>query len=173
MSAASQLDDFFYNTRRFQAICLFAFFTFSRVGEITSSVPGNTIHLNQVLKLLNDRHKVQAIKVAFLRRKHNHNQALFSLVVPVKFLAALSSTYWLTYKLVVIILTPFFRCAMVLPFPDQCCVKNFQLLSNLLDSIHRGTRATASVSGLHLMRLIRVCLTLTFEPWGSGNLMPF
>ena len=62
-------------------MCLFAFHTFSIVGEITSSIPGNTIHLNQVLKLLNDRHEAQAIKVTFLRHKHNNDQAPFSLVV--------------------------------------------------------------------------------------------
>ena len=52
ISAASQLNNSFYDTCQFQAMCLFAFHTFSRVGEITSSVTGNMIHLNQVLKLL-------------------------------------------------------------------------------------------------------------------------
>ena len=62
-------------------MCLFAFHTFSRVGKITNSVPGNTIHLNQVLQLVNDRHKVEVIRITFLRYKHNYNQAPFSLVV--------------------------------------------------------------------------------------------
>ena len=67
--AASQLDHSFYNTFRFQAMCLFAFHTLQRVGEITNSVLGNTIHLNQV--------KNCSIKVP--RHKHNYKQAHFSL----------------------------------------------------------------------------------------------
>ena len=46
--AASQLADSLVNTCRFQAICLFAFYTFARVGEITASASGTNIHLHQV-----------------------------------------------------------------------------------------------------------------------------
>ena len=51
------------------------------VGEITASVSGNTIHLHQVSKLVNDKQEVEAIKVTFLNYKHNFNQSCFSLVV--------------------------------------------------------------------------------------------
>ena len=53
--AASQLVDSFFNTCLFQAVCLFAFCTFARVGEITASASGTTIHLHQVSKLVNDK----------------------------------------------------------------------------------------------------------------------
>lgn len=49
ISAASQLDHSFYSICPFQAMCLFAFHTFKRVGVITISVPGNTVYLNRVL----------------------------------------------------------------------------------------------------------------------------
>ena len=60
ISAPSQLDHSFYNTFRFQAMCSFAFHTFQRMGKITNSVLGNTIHLNQVLNYSIKVHSSQA-----------------------------------------------------------------------------------------------------------------
>ena len=53
--ATYRLSDSFFNTCRFQAMCLFAFYTFARVGEITASASGTTIYLHQVSKLVNDK----------------------------------------------------------------------------------------------------------------------
>ena len=69
--AASQLVDSFFNTCRFQVMCLFAFYTFARVGEITASASGTTIHLHQVSKLVNDKQETEAFKVTFLNYEHN------------------------------------------------------------------------------------------------------
>ena len=60
ISAAPQLDHSFYTICRLQAMCLFAFHTFQKVVVITISVPGNTIHLNQVLNYLIKVHISQA-----------------------------------------------------------------------------------------------------------------
>ena len=53
--ATSQHADSFFNTCQFQAICLFAFYTFARVGEIAASASGATIHLHQGSKLVIDK----------------------------------------------------------------------------------------------------------------------
>ena len=79
--AASELADSFFNTCQFQAMCLFAFYTFARVGEITASASDTTIHLHQVSKLVNDTQETEACKVTFLNYKHNYNQSPFSLVI--------------------------------------------------------------------------------------------
>lgn len=79
--AASQLVASFFKTCRFQAMCLFAFYTFARVGEITASASGTTIHLHQVSKLVNDKQEAVAFKVTFLNYKHNYNQSPFSVVI--------------------------------------------------------------------------------------------
>ena len=69
--AASKLVDSFFNTCRFHVMCLFAFYTFARVGEITASASGTTIHLHQVSKLVNDKQETEAFKVTFLNYEHN------------------------------------------------------------------------------------------------------
>lgn len=69
--AASQLVDSFFNTCRFQVMCLFAFYTFARVGEITASASGTIIHLHPVSKLVNDKQETEAFKVTFLNYEHN------------------------------------------------------------------------------------------------------
>lgn len=79
--ATSQLSDSFFNTCRFQAMCLFAFYTFARVGEITASASGTTIYLHQVSKLVNDNQEAVAFKVTFLNYKHNYNKSPFSLTI--------------------------------------------------------------------------------------------
>lgn len=81
LSAAAQLTDSHYNICQFRAMCLFAFFTFSRIGKITASNSGNTINLQQVTKLLTHNNEVASIKVQFLNYKHSYNQRPFSLVV--------------------------------------------------------------------------------------------
>ena len=68
-------------TRLFQAMCLFAFFAFCRVGEITASKDRNAISIDQVSKLLNSSNEVEAIKITFFNYKHSYNQRPFSLVV--------------------------------------------------------------------------------------------
>ena len=79
--ASTQIVDSPYNTCQFQAMCLFAFFTFSRVGEITASSSGHTFQLHQVTKLLNNNNEVEAIKVIFHNFKHSYNQRPFSLII--------------------------------------------------------------------------------------------
>ena len=63
--ATSHLSDSFFNTCRFQAMCLSAFYTFARVGEITASASGTTIYLHQVSKLVNDNQEAVALKSPF------------------------------------------------------------------------------------------------------------
>ena len=62
-------------------MCLFAFYTFARVGEITTSASGTTIYLHQVSKLVNDNQEAVAFKVTFLNYKHNYNKSPFSLTI--------------------------------------------------------------------------------------------
>lgn len=62
-------------------MCLLAFYTFARVGEITASASGTTIHLHQVSKLVNDKQEAESFKVTFLNYKHNYNQSPFSIVI--------------------------------------------------------------------------------------------
>ena len=51
-------------------MCLFAFYTFARVGEITNSASG-----------ANDKQEAEAFKVTFLNYKHNYNKSPFSLAI--------------------------------------------------------------------------------------------
>ena len=70
-----------YDKSLFKAMCLFAFSTFSRIGEITANNAGNNIQLNQISSLLDKNNKVVCIKVQFLQFKHSYNQRPFSLTV--------------------------------------------------------------------------------------------
>ena len=71
-----------YDKSLFKAMCLFAFSTFSRIGEITANDVGNNIQLHQISGLLDKNNKVVFIKVQFLQFKHNsYNQRPFSLTV--------------------------------------------------------------------------------------------
>ncbi|RUA06911.1 MAG: hypothetical protein DSY43_00975 [Gammaproteobacteria bacterium] len=81
VSSAAQLSDTYYITCQFQAMCLFAFNAFARVGEITFSPSGNIIHLRQLSKLLNDNKEVHALKITFLNYKHCYNNGQFCLVI--------------------------------------------------------------------------------------------
>lgn len=81
--AAAQLVDSFYNTCRFQAMCLFAFHTFSMVGEITAW--GNNIHVHQVSQLVNDKQEGQAIKITFLSYNIITTKAPFPYLSPIKY----------------------------------------------------------------------------------------
>ena len=55
------------------------------------------------------------------------------------------------------------------PVPRPLFYAKLSAIIKLIRLLPRGTRATSSVSGLHPMRLIRVCLTLKFESWGAGD----
>jgi hypothetical protein len=81
IESAAKLADSPYNTSLFQAMCVFAFFAFLRIGEITLSNTGNTIQLQQLTKLVNDKKEVEALKITFLNYKHSYNQPPFSLVI--------------------------------------------------------------------------------------------
>ena len=81
LRATAYLVDSPYNTIQFQVMCLFASYTFSRVGEITASATGNTLQLHQVTKLLNSNNRVEAFRVTFFDYKHSYNQRPFSLTV--------------------------------------------------------------------------------------------
>lgn len=70
-----------YDRSLFKAMCLFAFYTFSRIGEITASSTGNNIQLQQISQLLDHNNHVYSIKVTFLQFKHSYNQRPFSLTV--------------------------------------------------------------------------------------------
>ena len=65
VEAANNPQDSEYNTYIFQALCLFAFFSFSRVGEITASKNGNGILVDQVSKLLMHPKKLRLLRYAF------------------------------------------------------------------------------------------------------------
>ena len=71
-----------YNICLFKSMCLFAFYAFARVGEITlSESAGNIIHLHQLSLLLNAHHNVEAFKITFLNYKHSYNNGQFSLTI--------------------------------------------------------------------------------------------
>ena len=71
VAAASNLAEPHYNIVLFQAMCLFAFHTFSRIGEITHS--SSTV-----------RHS-GGNKITFHNYKHLHNQRPFTLnILPCK-----------------------------------------------------------------------------------------
>jgi hypothetical protein len=70
-----------YDKSLFKAMCLFAFSTFSRIGEITATNAGNNIQLHQISRFLDNNNKVVSIKVQFLQFKHSYNQRPFSLTV--------------------------------------------------------------------------------------------
>lgn len=93
VSASARLSESQYNICLFQAMCLFAFHTFSRVGEITQSSSGHNIQLHQLSKLTNSRGEVESLKVLFYHYKHSYNQTPSSISIsrannfcPVKFL---------------------------------------------------------------------------------------
>ena len=123
--AASQLADSFFNTCRFQAMCLFAFYTFARVGEITASGSGTTINLQQVSKLVNDKQEAGAFKVTFLNCKPNYNQSSFSLV------NSCQTTCFPVQNLLAYLQArghnpdPFFKCLMALLRRDQFLPRSF------------------------------------------------
>ena len=77
--SAIQLSDSHYNICQFRAMCSLAFFAFLRVGEITASASGHTLHINQLTKLVNHKQESVALKVTFFNPKHNYNQRPFSL----------------------------------------------------------------------------------------------
>ena len=79
--SAIQLSDSHYNICQFRAMCSLAFFAFLRVGEITASASGHTLHINQLTKLVNHKQEIVALKVTFFNSKHNYNQRPFSLEI--------------------------------------------------------------------------------------------
>lgn len=81
VTATVQLDESQYNIRMFQAMFLFAFYTFSRVGEFTQSSSGSNMQLNQVKKLINGGKEIVGLKVTFLNFKHSYNRAPFSIEI--------------------------------------------------------------------------------------------
>ena len=79
--AASQLDDSFLLL--YMSISGYVVICFSHIlkGGGNHQLSRTQLHLNQVLKLLNDRQEVQAIQTIFLSHKQNYKKAPFSLVV--------------------------------------------------------------------------------------------
>ena len=173
--ATSHLSDSFFNTCRFQAMCLFAFYTFARVGEITASASGTTIYLHQVSKLVNDNQEAVAFKVTFLKYKHNAitTNPPFPSPFLVKLLAALCNIYWLIYKHEGTHLALFFKCLMAPLSLAQFSQRSFPRLLSSVVLIRPGIRAIVFASVLQLMLLIRGCLMRRLGPWGAGSLMPF
>lgn len=95
------------------------------MGEITCSVSSNTIHLNQLFKLLNDGQDVAPIRFAFFTYKDNYSQVPFSLVVS-------RQISWCPVQHLLAYLQaqnpfPFFRCATVLLSPISILWKTFQV----------------------------------------------
>ena len=80
ITASSQLFDSPFDTSQFQAMCLFAFYSFSRIGEITGNTH-NTLQIHHISKLLDNSHNVEALKVTFSHYKHSYNQHPFSLII--------------------------------------------------------------------------------------------
>jgi len=70
-----------YDRCLMKAMCLFAFFTFSRIGEITTNQTGNTLQLNQISMMVDDTDHMVSIRVEFQQFKHSYNQRPFSLTV--------------------------------------------------------------------------------------------
>lgn len=93
--SASNLSDSKYNIALFQAMCLFAFHTFSRIGEITYSPSNHNIQFHQLSKVLNTKDEVISFRLTFYDFKHSYNQRPFTLTIlpsniccPVQFLLA-------------------------------------------------------------------------------------
>ena len=84
LEAAPRLLSSSHQVLLFKAMCSFAFFAFTRVGEITvSGKEGSPVPLqiDQLTKLVNRANEVEGLKVVFLDFKHHYNEPPFSLVI--------------------------------------------------------------------------------------------
>ena len=149
--AASQLVDSFFNTCRFQAMCLFAFYTFAKVGEITASVSCSTIHLHQVSKIVTISRKLTPLKSHFSIISIITTNPPFHLSFPVKLLAVLCKIYCFIYKHEVTSLAPFFKCLMTLLCLDQFLQRSFPRLSSSAVLSYPGIKAIVLASVLQHM----------------------
>ena len=66
VTSAVQLSDSHYNMCQFRAMCSLAFYAFLRVGEITASASGHNLQINQLTKLVNQKHEIVALRSPFL-----------------------------------------------------------------------------------------------------------
>ena len=119
-------------------MCLFAFYTFARVGEITAPASGTTIYLHQVSKLLNDKQEDEAFKVTFLNYRHNTTNLCFASPFLIKLLAARCKIYWLICKHEDTTLGLFFKCLMALLSPAQFSERSFLKFCSLDPTRYKG-----------------------------------
>ena len=79
VSSSSQLSCSSYNITLFQAMCLFAFHTFSRIGEITQTQSNHNIQFYQLSQVVNSKNEIVSFKLTFYDYKHSYNQCPFTL----------------------------------------------------------------------------------------------
>ena len=79
--SASSLSESKYNIALFQAMCLFAFHTFSRIGDITYSPSNHNIQFDQLSKIVNVKDEVISFRLTFYDFKHSYNQRPFTLSI--------------------------------------------------------------------------------------------
>lgn len=79
VSSSLQLTCSGYNISLFQAMCLFAFHTFSRIGEITQNQSNHNVQFHQLSAVLNSKNEVLSFKFTFYDYKHSYNQRPFTL----------------------------------------------------------------------------------------------
>ena len=79
--SASNLSDSKDNIALFQAMCLFAFHTFSRIGDITYSPSNHNIQFDQLSKIVNVKDEVISFRLTFYDFKHSYNQRPFTLSI--------------------------------------------------------------------------------------------
>lgn len=95
ISSSSQLSCSGYNIMLFQAMCLFAFHTFSRIGEITHTQANHKIQIEQLSQVKNSQNEIVSFQLTFYDYKHSYNQRPFTLSIlpsnaccPVQYLLA-------------------------------------------------------------------------------------
>lgn len=95
VQSSLSLSDSRYNIALFQAMCLFAFHTFARIGEITHTSAHQNIQLDQLCPVWNTTNEIISFQLTLYHYKHSYNQRPFKLNIlpssvccPVQYLIA-------------------------------------------------------------------------------------